>query len=110
MGVHQLREGEHASLFYDRPAELLESLIPAVRQALSSGEQCIYLADEITAAHVASALGATMDVSEALDRRALRLVTERVSFCPTGKFRTGEMSAFLERSITDGLADGFPGV
>src|SRR5437660_8247478 len=84
MGVHQLREGEHASLFYDRPAELLESLIPAVRQALSSGEQCIYLADEITAAHVASALGATMDVSEALDRRALRLVTERVSFCPTG--------------------------
>src|SRR5438046_5474741 len=109
MGVGRLREGEHASLFYDRPAELLESLIPAVREALSSGEQCIYLADELTAAHVTSALGATMDVSEALDRRALRLVTQRGGFCPTGKFRTGEMSAFLERSITDGLADGFPG-
>ena len=110
MGIGQLREGEHASLFYDRPAELLESLVPAVRQALASGEQCIYLADEISAAHVASALGATVDVREALDRRALRLVTQRVSFCPTGKFRTGEMAAFLERSVTDGLADGFPGV
>ena len=110
MGIGQLREGEHASLFYDRPAELLESLVPAVRQALASGEQCIYLADEITAAHVASALGPTVDVREALDRRALRLVTQRVSFCPTGKFRTGEMAAFLERSVTDGLADGFPGV
>src|SRR5437764_1040144 len=110
MGIHQLREGEHASLFYDRPAELLESLIPAVREALSSGEQCIYLADEPTAAHVTSALGATVDVSEARDRRALRLVTQRDGFCPTGTFRAGEMAAFLERSIAEGLADGFPGV
>src|SRR5437588_5577031 len=110
MGVHQLREGEHASLFYDRPAELLESLIPAVREALSSGEQCIYLADEPTAAHVTSALGAAVDVSEARDRRALRLVTQRDGFCPTGTFRAREMAAFLERSIAEGLADGFPGV
>src|SRR5437763_1880126 len=58
---------------------------------------------------VASARGATVDVREALDRRALRLVTQRGGFCPTGTFRTGEMAAFLERSITDGLADGFPG-
>src|SRR5437762_9895142 len=110
MGVHQLRDGEHASLFYDRPAELLESLIPAVREALARGEQCIYLADEPTAAHVTSALGATVDVSEARDRRALRLVTQRDGFCPTGTFRAGEMAAFLERSIAEGLADGFPGV
>src|SRR6266513_2309379 len=110
MGVHQLRDGEHASLFYDRPAELLESLIPAVREALASGEQCIYLADAPTAAHVTSALGATVDVSEARDRRALRLVTQRDGFCPTGTFRAGEMAAFLERSIAEGLADGFPGV
>jgi diguanylate cyclase (GGDEF)-like protein/PAS domain S-box-containing protein len=110
MGVGQLREGEHASLFYDRPAELLESLIPAVREALASREQCIYLADELTAAHVTSALSATVDVCEARDRGALRLVTQRDGFCPTGTFRTGEMAAFLERSITDGLADGFPGV
>jgi diguanylate cyclase (GGDEF)-like protein/PAS domain S-box-containing protein len=110
MALGQLREGEHASLFYDRPAELLESLIPAVRQALASGEQCIYLADELTAAQVASALSDTVDVCEALDRRALHLVTQRGGFCPTGTFRAREMTAFLERSITDGLADGFPGV
>ena len=110
MEIRQRREGEHACLLYDRPAELLESVVPSVREALASGEQCIYLGDETTAAHVAGALAATVDVSEARDRRALRLVTERDGYSPSGEFRTGDMAAFLERSITAGLADGFSGV
>ena len=93
MEIRQRREGEHACLLYDRPAELLESVVPSVREALASGEQCIYLGDETTAAHVAGALAATVDVSEARDRRALRLVTQRDGYCPAGEFRTGDMAA-----------------
>ena len=110
MEIRGRREGEHACLLYDTPSELFESVVPAVREAVARGEQCIYLADEPTVAHVASALGATMDVREARDRRALRLVTQRDGYCPAGEFRTGDMAAFLERSITEGLAEGFSGV
>jgi hypothetical protein len=108
--IRQRREREHSCLLYDRPAELLASVVPSVREALASGEQCIYLGDEPTAAHVAGALAATVDVCEARDHRALRLVTERDGYSPLGELRTGDITAFLERSITAALADGFSGV
>jgi len=110
MEIRQRREREHACLLYDTPAELLESVVPTVREALASGKQCIYFGDDASVAHMAGALAATVDACKARDRRALRLVTERDGYSPSGEFRTGDMAAFLERSITEGLAGGFSGV
>jgi anti-sigma regulatory factor (Ser/Thr protein kinase) len=107
----ELQHGDHACLFYDSAGEQLEAVVPALEQALAGGEQCIYVADEPTVAQVTGALtAAAVDVDQARDRRALRLLTERDAYLSAGEFNPRALAAFWERTITEALGDGFTGV
>lgn len=107
----ELRPGDHACLLYDRPGEQLESVVPALEEALASGDRCVYVADDFTVAQVTGALiTAGVDVRGARARRALHLLTKRDAYLSAGEFRPRAMVAFWERSLKEALADGFAGV
>src|SRR5437763_27583 len=109
--IAELRQGDHVCQIYQDAAEQRAAAVAFVQAGLSRGERCLSIADEQTAAQLAPALAAAgVDVSGAVQRGALSLLTPRDAYLRSGKFVPAVMFDLLRQAIDEALAAGFSGL
>ncbi|HEV8344776.1 MAG TPA: MEDS domain-containing protein [Candidatus Binatia bacterium] len=109
--ILNLRQGDHACLLYNEdPAEQMLALVPYIKQGLEEGEQCIYIADDLTVEDVARTLeSGGIDVQRESERGALRLWT-RSEWRQPGELDSAKKSLQVRGFIDEALKAGFKGV
>src|SRR5438132_10081408 len=106
----RLKQGEHLCLIYDTMAEQMAAAIPFLKEGLSQGERCLYIADDRTIEAITQALAAAgVDVARERERGALWMLIRQDTYLKGGKFDPQAMVNFLRSTQTNALADGFPG-
>jgi signal transduction histidine kinase len=108
---HALGGDRHLCLFYDHdPAEQMPVLAPFIRDGLSEGARCIYVADDQSTGEFSAALAAYgVDVRRETERGAL-LLWSRAEWRQPGELDSARKSAQVRAAIDDALAAGFRGV
>lgn len=109
--ILDLKQGDHLCLiYYQDPAEQMAAVIPYIKQGLSAGERCIYVADDQTTEEVARALEAGgIDVRQERERKSLGLWT-RQDWRQPGELDPGKKFIQVRRVIEEALRSGFKGV
>ncbi|HEY3167967.1 MAG TPA: MEDS domain-containing protein, partial [Candidatus Binatia bacterium] len=109
--ILNLKDGNHLCLFYDKdPGEQMPALIPFIQDALSKGEQFIYIADDQTVDELASRLHLSgIDVGQELDRGALKLWTRR-EWRQSGTLSSDKKSRQVLDFISQATSAGFKGI
>ncbi len=103
IGLH-----DHLCLIYETQAEQFAAAVPFVRLGLERGEQCVYIADDNTAAAVCQAMEAAgIDVVDTLARGALVVASKQETYLKQGYFDPDEMIHFLEEATAAAKAAGF---
>jgi PAS domain S-box-containing protein len=109
--ILNLRDGDHLCVFYDaEPAEQMPALLPFIHDALSKGEQFIYIADDQTVDELSAHLQlGGINVADQVERGALKLWTRREWRQP-GKLSADKKSLQVLNFISDAAGAGFKGV
>ena len=103
-----LAPGDHLCLIYETPEEQFAAVVPFLRDGLACEEQCLYIADERTAAEVREALRpAGVDVEAQEARGALRIVSKRETYLRGGVFDPAAMLALLRGATAEAVARGY---
>lgn len=103
-----LRSGDHAAFLYRSPDELLDLVVPYLREGLAAGDKVVYVADDLDASRVSAALRESgVDVDG--DTRAGRLVvtSSTDAFFPGGRFDPDDAIAGVRGLLAQARADGF---
>jgi hypothetical protein len=110
-GVLTVPRGGHLCLFYDEdPHEQLPVVLPFISQGLSSGERCVYVADDLTVFQLHQALaGAGVDAVTEMARGALLLLT-RADWRQPGELCSDSKAQQVRGMIESALDAGFTGV
>src|SRR5687768_4571436 len=108
--LSKIEQGEHLCSLYHSTEEMLEQVVPYIRSGLTHGEQCIYVADEHSAATITSALQqAGIDVDHHLNQSRLKVWT-RSEYRQPGVFDPKVMRDFIQRTLGEVLGQGYNGV
>jgi chemotaxis family two-component system sensor kinase Cph1 len=106
--VEALHAGDHAALLYETRAEQFAWSIPFLKIGLARNERCLYIADGNSVPMILRRLAeAGVNVDEAQDRDALRVVTKRETYLKDGGFEPTRMIAELSALERDSLRKGF---
>lgn len=106
--VEQLQAGDHVALFYRSKAEQFACVVPYIKIGLERNERCLYIADDNSAPLILRRLAeAGVDLDEAHERRALRVVTKSETYLRHGIFEPAKMISELRAEVEKALADGF---
>ena len=102
--------GTHDCLVYDDAGTQLAAVVARVREALTRGERCAYIADDRGVDEVAAAFATGgIDLDGTRRRGALFLLTKRSTFLYPGVFEPDRMLELLRRGHDDAVAAGFRG-
>jgi PAS domain S-box-containing protein len=75
--LSELQCGDHPGMVYQTTAEKMSAIIPFIKEGLTKGGYCVYVADESTVGEVADALRASgIDVAEERERGCLHFLTK----------------------------------
>lgn len=111
----RLNQGDHICLIYENPAELLAVVVPFIIGGLDRGERCLYIADhriiDEDEDEVVQALKAAgVDIAQARQRGALRLLSSQDTYLRAGEFVPQSMIDLIRQAETEALTDGFSGL
>lgn len=102
-----LRIGDHVCYIYETP-EQMDAIAPYIMQGTQRNEQCLYIADENSGAEVTNALeGRGLNVSAAISRGQLNIITKTASYVKEGYFDPDKMIVLLRESTEAVLASGY---
>ncbi|KKK86486.1 hypothetical protein LCGC14_2762760 [marine sediment metagenome] len=107
--LKDLQVHDHACLIYENKREQLAAAIPFMRIGLDRGEQCVYIADDNTAAEIFKAMkDEGIDVETVTKSGALTVVGKKDAYLRGGRFDPDSMIDFLNESTDSAKAAGFP--
>lgn len=109
MGIcQQLQAGDHIAFFYRSKAEQFACVLPYIATGLQRHERCLYIADDNSVPMILRRLKETgIDVDDAHDRGALKVVTKRETYLRHGVFEPEKMIDDLRGAVSDAQAAGF---
>lgn len=109
--VRGLKQGGHLCLVYDDdPAEQMPALLPFIQRGLEDGEQCLYVADDLTVDELRDALAAHgIDVVGETARGALLLWT-REQWRQPGELNSAAKAAQVQGLVDAALEAGYTGI
>ncbi|MHB1190545.1 MAG: MEDS domain-containing protein [Armatimonadota bacterium] len=106
--LEQLTVHAHLCLIYETREEQFAAVVPFMKIGLEHGEQCVYIADENTAAAVLEAMRAGgIDTESAIASGALAVVSKRDAYLREGYFDPDHMIDFLKESTDAAKAAGY---
>jgi two-component sensor histidine kinase len=106
--LEELKVHDHLCLIYETQVEQFTAIVPYLHLGLERGEQCIYIADENSAAIVSEAMHtAGIDVDAARRSGALLLTDKQDTYLKQGYFDPDEMIRFLAEATRTAKAAGF---
>jgi signal transduction histidine kinase len=109
--VGGIEQGQHLCLLYEESDEQFDAAVPFLAEGLRRGERCVYGAGVHTLELAREKLQAAgIDVAAQIEGGALLLRADRDTFLRREPFDPEEMIAFLARSVSAALAEGFTGV
>jgi MEDS: MEthanogen/methylotroph, DcmR Sensory domain len=105
-----LKQGEHLCSVYGDTGELLTQAVPYIKAGLLNGERCIYVADQHSQDTIVQALK-FWGVYADHEMNTGRLVFwTRHQYRQPGLFDVNTMLNFVNRTLTQALADGHIGI
>jgi signal transduction histidine kinase len=103
--------GEHVCLVYETQEEQLAAAAAYISKGLDSGDRCVYIADENSAATIADALRAHgVDPEESIESGALSILTKRDTYLEDGTFDPDRMIRMLEALAREAQEQGYAGL
>jgi hypothetical protein len=107
----RLRHGQHVCLFYDTADEQLTVSGEYLARGLARGDRCLYVSDGSMIDRLRRSLEqGGVDVTAALDRRALVMLTKDEAYLKGGRFDVEGMVTMLGQTVQQALDDGFAGL
>jgi len=107
--IKDLHHNDHVCLLYNNFEERKKSLLPFLREGLSQGEFCMYIADEQTPAEIVALLQSA-GFNAARLREQVQLLTKYQSFLRYARFEPILMLEFYERSLQQAISRGYRGL
>jgi PAS domain S-box-containing protein len=105
-----IQHGDHLCSFYHSPSEQLGVVVPFLKEGLTRGEACLYVAVDRTVNEVTGALEAVaIDVKRELHRGALSFV-DKWQWRNPGNFDINAMAKGVQELVRHALSPGFPGL
>lgn len=109
--IAKLPVHSHLCLIYRGQEEQFASVLPYLRAGLEGNEKCVYIADDNTAEFVFHRMrSAGLDVSQALRRGSLAILSKQESYLKSGAFDPGQMIHFLDDAVSQAKSEGFDGL
>ncbi|MBI3813656.1 MAG: MEDS domain-containing protein [Nitrospinae bacterium] len=107
--LEQLALHDHLCLIYETREEQFNAVIPFIRAGLESGEKCIYIVDDNTAATVLDAMRTDgIDVDSAVKSGRLSIATKQEAYLKQGYFDPEWMINFLKEAADTAKREGYP--
>jgi PAS domain S-box-containing protein len=109
--LSKLKQSDHVCSIYETRGEQLAVSVAFIIDGLARGERWSYIVDDSTIEEVVQALSAAgVDVEQARQRSALRILTRQDTCLSTGEFVPQALFDFLRQAEAEALADGFSGL
>ncbi|MFL5318580.1 MAG: MEDS domain-containing protein [Myxococcaceae bacterium] len=106
-----IRTRDHAAIVYWHAEELLDTVVPYLKEGLRAGDKVVYVADDLVVERIAAALSAAgVDVDAAQKSGKLMLVSANDAFFQGGKFDVEAALQGVRALAEQANADGFPRV
>jgi hypothetical protein len=103
-----MRAGDHAAYVYRSPEDLLERVVPYLRDGLAAGDKVVYVADDLDVTVVNAALREAGVDPEAEATAGRLVVTSALdAFFAGGRFDPDEAIAGVRALLAQARADGF---
>lgn len=107
-GRGTLRTGDHAAFLYRSPEELLDLVVPYLREGLAAGDKVIYVADDLDVARVEAALRESgVDIAAHAAAGRLVVASAMDAFFAGGRFDADAAIADVRATLAQARADGF---
>jgi chemotaxis family two-component system sensor kinase Cph1 len=109
--IDQLELGDHAALFYQTKEEQLDIVIPFIAIGLERNERCVYIVEDNTTSDICRKLQEFgVDVVEAREKGALKVVTKHETYLRHGVFQPDKMIGELCDAVDEAVDSGFAGL